>query len=64
MHQDPGLGNASGEGWWRGVGRVEGRGFLLPTLIREGKRQQESRWEQRLAPRLDLMVAAARAGTS
>lgn len=45
------------------MGRVEGRGFLLPTLIREGKLQQEARWEQRLAPRLDVMVAAAWAGT-
>lgn len=63
MHQAPGLGNGKGEGWWRGVGRVEGRGFLLPTLIREGKLQQEARWEQRLVPRLDVTVAAVWAGT-
>lgn len=62
MHQASGLGNGKGEGWWRGMGRVEGHGFLLPTLIRE--RQQEARWEWRLAPRLDLTVEAMWAGTS
>lgn len=46
------------------MGRVEGHGFLLPTLIRERKLQQEARWEWRLALRPDLMVAAVWAGTS
>lgn len=58
------MGNERGEEWWRGVGGVEGHGFLWPTLIRERKLQQEARWERRLALRPGLTVAAVWAGTS